>query len=97
LTTIDRLVNNAGISTEAGGAPRGIHETSEDDWDLTMAVNLKSVFLGMKYAVAQMLTQEVLPSEDRGWIVNMSSIFGLVGGRYNGMFTCRHVIHDVSV
>ncbi|CAI0654729.1 unnamed protein product [Colletotrichum noveboracense] len=77
------LVNNAGISLEAGRPPLGIHETPLETWDLTMSVNATSVFLGCKYAIAQMVTQPLLPSGDRGWIVNVSSIFGLVGGRHN--------------
>ncbi|RYP61717.1 hypothetical protein DL769_007579 [Monosporascus sp. CRB-8-3] len=80
---VDILVNNAGISIEANRPPAGVHETPEETWDTTMAVNAKSVFLGSKYAIAQMLRQEVHSSGHRGWIINMSSIFGLVGGRYN--------------
>jgi NAD(P)-dependent dehydrogenase (short-subunit alcohol dehydrogenase family) len=76
------LVNNAGISVEAGNTPKKVHETPEDTWDLTMAVNAKSVFLGCKYACAQMIKQEASPSGDRGWIINISSIYGLVGGYY---------------
>lgn len=48
-----------------------------------MAVNTKSVFLGCKYACAQMVKQEAHASGDRGWIVNISSIYGLVGGVRN--------------
>ncbi|KAF4820460.1 Glucose 1-dehydrogenase 2 [Colletotrichum siamense] len=80
---LDVLVNNAGISLEAGRPPLGIHETPLETWNLTMSVNATSVFLGCKYAIAQMLTQPLLPSGDRGWIVNVSFIFGLVGGRHN--------------
>ncbi|KAJ0375605.1 hypothetical protein COL26b_006111 [Colletotrichum chrysophilum] len=80
---LDVLVNNAGISLEAGRPPLGIHETPLETWNVTMSVNATSVFLGCKYAIAQMLTQPLLPSGDRGWIVNVSSIFGLVGGRHN--------------
>ncbi|RFU81358.1 short-chain alcohol dehydrogenase [Trichoderma arundinaceum] len=79
---IDVLVNNAGISIEAGKQALKIHETPEQWWDLTMAVNTKSVFLVSKYVIAQMLRQEKLASRDRGWIINISSIYGLVGGRY---------------
>lgn len=50
-----------------------------------MAVNVKSVFLGSKYATAQMLKQDKSEGGDRGWIINMSSIYGVVGGRYIGM------------
>jgi NAD(P)-dependent dehydrogenase (short-subunit alcohol dehydrogenase family) len=82
-----RLVNNAGISIEAGKTPCRIHETPEDWWDLTMAVNLKSIFLTSKHAIAQMLKQETNESGDRGWIINISSIFGIVGGYTVRKFT----------
>ncbi|PTB63613.1 NAD(P)-binding protein [Trichoderma citrinoviride] len=78
---IDVLVNNAGISIEAGKKALRIHETPEQWWDLTMAVNTKSVFLASKYVIAQMLSQDKLVSGDRGWIINLSSIYGLVGGK----------------
>lgn len=68
------------MSLEAGRPLVRIHETSEEVFDTTMAVNTKSVFLGCKYATAQMLKQDLLPSGDRGWIVNMCSIYGLTGG-----------------
>jgi NAD(P)-dependent dehydrogenase (short-subunit alcohol dehydrogenase family) len=81
---LPRLVNNAGISAESRRAPLAVHETPEEDWDITMAVNTKSVFLGCKYVIAQMLQQQPHSSSGRrGWIINMSSIFGLVGGRNN--------------
>lgn len=47
---------------------------------MTIAVNLKSIFLTSKYTIAQMLKQEKSESGDRGWIINISSIFGEVGG-----------------
>ncbi|RYP43192.1 hypothetical protein DL768_010044 [Monosporascus sp. mg162] len=83
---VDILVNNAGISIEADRPPAGVHETPEETWDTTMAVNAKSVFLGSKYVIAQMLRQEMHSSGHRGWIINMSSIFGLVGGRHNASY-----------
>lgn len=63
--------------------PNPIHLLEESDWDATMRVNARSVFLGCKYAITQMLHQELDSSGDRGWIVNMSSVFGLVGGPTN--------------
>lgn len=45
-----------------------------------MAVNVKSIFLTSKYAIAQMLKQEKSESGDRGWIINISSVLGIVGG-----------------
>ena len=44
-----------------------------------MLVNGKSVWLGCKAAITQFLAQPPHPSGDRGWIINLSSIFGLVG------------------
>ncbi|PTB72177.1 NAD(P)-binding protein [Trichoderma longibrachiatum ATCC 18648] len=78
---IDVLVNNAGISIEAGKPALRIHETPEQWWDSTMAVNAKSAFLASKYVIAQMLSQDKLASGDRGWVINLSSIYGLVGGK----------------
>ncbi|KAI1751977.1 hypothetical protein F4782DRAFT_530920 [Xylaria castorea] len=83
---IDVLVNNAGISLEAGKPPMRLHETPEDFWDVTMAVNAKSVFLTSKFTIEQMLKQDLYSSGDRGWIINISSIFGLVGGHANSSY-----------
>ncbi|KGO49497.1 Glucose/ribitol dehydrogenase [Penicillium expansum] len=76
------LVNNAGISIEAR-TPAVLHLTDETTWDTTMRVNTKSVFLGCKYALTQMLAQEPHSSGDRGWIINISSIMGMIGGLEN--------------
>jgi NAD(P)-dependent dehydrogenase (short-subunit alcohol dehydrogenase family) len=84
----ERMVNNAGIAMESRD-PQPIHLTAESTWDITQAVNAKSVFLGCKYATAQMLKQLPHESGDRGWIVNMSSIKGLVGGPENCKFVLR--------
>ena len=46
---IDILHNNVGIEI-----PGGIQEISEDDWDKTLSVNLKSVFLMCKYSLPYM-------------------------------------------
>ena len=77
---LDIMCCNAGISVESTHPrPLGIHETSESDWDKTMNINAKGVFLGCKYAITQMLKQDLLPGiKDRGWIVNTASIQGLV-------------------
>ena len=71
------MVNNAGIGgTENHGM---VHEMTEDTWDTVMAINSRSVFLGCKYACAQFLQQLPHPSGHRGWIINTSSVMGLVG------------------
>lgn len=82
LTDDTSLVNNAGISVESR-TPALCHLTDEDSWDTTMRVNVKSVFLGCKYATAQMLGQTPHASGDRGWIINMSSIMGIIAGPKN--------------
>lgn len=76
LGPIDILVNNAGIAI-----PRGIDDLTEEDFDRTILVNLKSAFL---------CTQAVLPSmRARKWgrIVNISSGAargaGSIGPHYN--------------
>ena len=73
------MVNNAGISVESTN-PNPVHTTKQEAWDTTMRVNATSVFLGSKFAIRQMLEQQPHASGDRGWIINISSIFGLVGG-----------------
>ncbi len=60
---IDVLHNNVGIEI-----PGGVEDMSEEDWDKTMAVNLKSMFLTCKYAVPHMVAQGC------GSIINISSI-----------------------
>ena len=81
---LDIIANNAGISVESTHVkPLKIHETSEEDYDKTMAINAKGIFLGCKYATQQMLAQEPLKTADgsessRGWIVNTASVQGLV-------------------
>ncbi|KAB8224247.1 hypothetical protein BDV33DRAFT_4313 [Aspergillus novoparasiticus] len=76
---LDILVNNAGIATDTRN-PTRVHETDEHAWDTMLRVNTTSVFLGCKYAIAQMLKQEPHSSGDRGWVINLASIWGLVGG-----------------
>ena len=72
-----RMVNNAGIGgTEHHGM---VHEMTEETWDTVMSINSRSVFLGCKFACAQFMKQEPHSSGHRGWIVNTSSIMGLVG------------------
>ena len=63
---IDILHNNVGIEI-----PGGILETTEDEWDRTLDVNLKSVFLMCRAVLPQMVEQE------GGAIVNISSINGI--------------------
>ncbi|MFL2815697.1 MAG: SDR family NAD(P)-dependent oxidoreductase [Alphaproteobacteria bacterium] len=65
---IDILVNNAGIAII-----KPLEETLEEEWDKTIDVNLKSIFLGCKTFLPSMREQK------SGSIINISSIAGLVG------------------
>ena len=69
---LDILVNNAAVYSSTP-----LTETTEDDWDRVMDVNIKGTFLCCRRAVVQMLTQEVV-NEARGRIVNISSQHGMV-------------------
>ena len=72
---VDILVNNAGIYRTYN-----LHEMSEEDWDKIIDVNLKSVFLGSKEVIPEMLKQ------GKGKIVNTASIAGLVGFAQSGAY-----------
>src|SRR5262249_34130690 len=81
---VDVMVNNAGIALESKIA-KPIWELDEETWDTTMAVNAKGVMLGCKYAAIQMMKQDPHPGGDRGWIINLASIVGLVGSPKTSM------------
>jgi NAD(P)-dependent dehydrogenase (short-subunit alcohol dehydrogenase family) len=68
---LDLAFNNAGIE----GVWVPIVRQSEEDWDRTININLKGVWLCLKYEIKQMLKQG-----GGGSIVNMASVTGLVGG-----------------
>jgi NAD(P)-dependent dehydrogenase (short-subunit alcohol dehydrogenase family) len=67
---VDVLVNNAGVS----GSDPDLFNTAT--WDEQMAVNAKSVFLGMRAVIPSM------QAAGGGSIVNISSISGFVGQRF---------------
>jgi len=66
---LDVLFNNAGIEGET--APTA--DCSLENWERVIAINLKGVFLGMKYGIAAML------NSGGGSIINNASVAGLVG------------------
>ncbi len=67
---LDIAFNNAGIE----GVLVPIVRQSEEYWDRTIDINLKGVWLCLKYEIQQMLKQG-----SGGAIVNMASVVGLIG------------------
>lgn len=66
---LDVIFNNAGIEGEQAQTA----DCSLDNWDRVIGINLKGVFLGMKYAIPEML------KNGGGAIINNASVAGIVG------------------
>jgi len=80
---LDIAVNNAGV----GGTMQNIHEVEESTWDLVMDVNVKGVWLCMKYEIPAML------AGTGGAIVNISSLAGVLGFRMNAPYAAsKHAV-----
>jgi NAD(P)-dependent dehydrogenase (short-subunit alcohol dehydrogenase family) len=73
---LDILVNNAGF----GGGLKPLHEQTSEHWDWVHSVNIKGVFLGMKYGITSML------KTGGGAIVNIASNVGLVGMKGHSVY-----------
>ena len=73
---LDFAFNNAGIE---GDAFIPLAKYSEAMWDSVLDINLKGVFLSMKYELPHIM-------ESKGAIVNMASVAGLVGGRLGAAY-----------
>ena len=67
---VDVLYNNAGVMPEPD---HSVIDTDVATWDKVMAVNVRGVFLGCKYAIPQMLEQ------GSGSVINISSFVALLG------------------
>jgi glucose 1-dehydrogenase len=74
---LDVMVNNA--ATFSGTT---LLETTEEQWNRVMGVNLTGMFFGCKRAVQQMLKQEPC-GEARGRIVNISSQHGMIAAPHD--------------
>ena len=79
---LDCAFNNAGFV----GSDAKIVEYLESEWDRLIDVNLKGVWLCMKYQIRQMLAQ------GGGAIVNNSSALGLVGGGTGAYAASKHAV-----
>jgi NAD(P)-dependent dehydrogenase (short-subunit alcohol dehydrogenase family) len=66
---LDVLVNNAGIYHQ-----NKVHETPVEEWDETLAVNLRGAFLLTRAAIPE------LRASDNAKVINLSSVLGVVGG-----------------
>jgi NAD(P)-dependent dehydrogenase (short-subunit alcohol dehydrogenase family) len=74
---LDVAFNNAGV--EGKWVP--LIEQTEENWDYVHTINLKGVWLSMKYEIRQMLQQG-----GGGAVVNMSSVAGLIGAAGAGVY-----------
>jgi NAD(P)-dependent dehydrogenase (short-subunit alcohol dehydrogenase family) len=72
------LVNNAGIP----GYRKPPHETTSEEWDRVMNVNLKGAFFCTKYAAPYMI------KSGSGSIINVASVYGIIG--------CDTPVYDTS-
>jgi NAD(P)-dependent dehydrogenase (short-subunit alcohol dehydrogenase family) len=73
---IDVLFNNAGIE----GPSAKLANYKEEDWDRVIAIDLTSVYLGMKYVIPEMVKQ------GGGVIISTASVAGLVGFPGSGAY-----------
>jgi NAD(P)-dependent dehydrogenase (short-subunit alcohol dehydrogenase family) len=67
---VDVLYNNAGVMPEAD---HSVLDTDVATWDQVMAINVRGVFLGCKYAIPHMVAQ------GSGSVINISSFVALLG------------------
>jgi len=67
---VDVLYNNAGVMPEAD---HSVIDTEVATWDQVMAVNVRGVFLGCKYAIPKMVEQ------GSGSIINIASFVAILG------------------
>lgn len=85
---LDAAFNNAGVELEGAATA----EADEDLFDRTIAVNLRGVFLCMKYEIRQMLAQG-----GTGAIINTASVAGLVGAATKPAYTAsKHGVVGLS-
>jgi cyclopentanol dehydrogenase len=72
---LDILVNNAGILIL-----KPAHETEPEEWDRLFGINVRGVYLGIRACVP------LLKDSGGGSIINISSIYGLVGAPMAGAY-----------
>ena len=84
---IDCFFNNAGIE----GMVAPVYDYDEEMFDRVIAINLRGVFLGLKYVLPVMLAQ------GSGAVVNTASIAGLVGGPGMAAYVAsKHAVRGIT-
>jgi len=73
---IDAIHNNAGIAAPS----KPLHETSDEEWDLLMNVNLRSVLLTTRFGLEEL-------KKTKGCILNTSSLVGEIGQENHAAYT----------
>jgi NAD(P)-dependent dehydrogenase (short-subunit alcohol dehydrogenase family) len=73
---LDAVHNNAGVATPS----KPLHETSDAEWDLLFAINLKSVLYTTRYALGAL-------KASKGCILNTSSLVGTIGQEIHAAYT----------
>lgn len=73
---IDAIHNNAGIA----GASKMLHDTTEEEWDALMSVNLRGIFNTIKVGFEAL-------SSSKGCILNTSSMVGEIGQSLHAAYT----------
>jgi len=89
---LDCVVNAAGIIVRATGL-----DTSDEDWQRTLAVNVSGVFFMCRAAIRQMRAQPAGPDGVRGAIVNFGSIWGELSGKGALAYaTSKGAVHQIT-
>jgi NAD(P)-dependent dehydrogenase (short-subunit alcohol dehydrogenase family) len=84
---LDVLCNNAGF----GGGMAPLHKQSADHWDRIHSVNIRGVFLGMKYGIESML------KSGGGAIVNIGSASGVIGWKHHSVYgAAKAGVHQLT-
>jgi 3-oxoacyl-[acyl-carrier protein] reductase len=70
---IDILVNNAGVTH----LPQALEDVSEEDFDRIVAINMKAIYLAMRFVVPRMKANTPSAAGTRGVVLNMASTAGV--------------------
>ena len=69
---VDILVNSAGV----GGSEKPVVKMTDEDWDMTVDIDFKGIFLCCRAAAREMMKRK------EGKIINVSSVMGIIASRY---------------